>query len=114
MEKLFEKYCENYGFMEDVDFSMLKHIFDNQMYGEINIELTKDDEEILSRTIAKNVTLQLKDNNIVITGYKNSKKNIANFPLEEIDKCIIDQYNGNYTDIMLSIHNLIYKISLFI
>jgi hypothetical protein len=114
MEKLFEKYCKNYGFIKDNELEWFKSIFSSKKIKEISIDIRKDDVILLLRSVSDNVKIITKDGCVKIYYNDEFDTQITNIVLDDIQSCIIKQYNESVIDIMLLIHNLVYSITVFI
>ena len=110
MEKLFEKYCRNYGFVEDVELKEFKNIISKRIFKEIQIDVTKEDKIILLRTKVKKPIVTLKDDCVIIYYDDKCNTQASKILLNDVQKCIIKQYNSNIFEIMLMIHKTIYKL----
>jgi hypothetical protein len=114
MEKLFEKYCKNYRFVKDGELEELKSILSNEKIKEISIDITKDDKVLLLRSMSDNVKIIFKNNSFNIYIKDEFNTQITSIVLDDIQSCIVKQYNKSVIDIMLLIHNLVYSITVFI
>lgn len=114
MEKLFEKYCKNYGFIKDNELEWFKSIFSSKKVKEISVDIRKDDVILLLRSVSDNVKIITKDGCVKIYYNDEFDTQITNIVLDDIQSCIIKQYNESVIDIMLLIHNLVYSITVFI
>lgn len=110
MEKLFEKYCKNYGFVEDFELEEFKNIINNGIFKEIKIDATKEDKILLSRTEVKKPIVTLKDDCVIVCHNDKYNTQVSKILLNDVQKCIIKQYGKNIYDIILLIHNTIYKL----
>lgn len=106
----FKKYCDKYNFIADETLTEFKSIFNNNKLKELSIDIYTNTDELLLRTYEKNVCVSLDNSSIIIYKNNNDKINIANFLLKSIDNCIVKLYNDNQFEIIISIHNLNYRL----
>lgn len=111
----FKTFCEKYGFVEDVDKIQLNHIFSKKCFKILHVDLYSDNPYMLfSRIIEKNVFVSLKDGRIVIKKKDKHNTSLIDILLDNIEHCIIKQYNDSQYELIFTIHNLWYKLLVII
>lgn len=111
----FKTFCDKYGFVEDVDKIQLNHIFSKKCFKTLHVDLYFDSPHmLLSRIIEKNVLVSFKDGRIVIKKKDRHNTSIIDILVDNIEHCIIKQYNDSQYEVVFTIHNIWYKFLVII
>lgn len=102
-------YCKKYGFTKDKDMVYLNRCLTNEILKTISIDLyTSNPYMLLSRTVKENVRAVIDNGKFAI--YDDNEMVFINLLKEGIDDCAIKVYDDSRLIVILSIHNLCYRI----
>ena len=111
----FKTFCEKYGFVEDVDKMQLNHIFGKKCFKILHVDLYSDSPYMLfSRILEKNVLVDLEDGRIIIKKKDKHNTSIIDILFNNIEHCVVKQYNDSQYEVIFAIHNLCYKLLIVI
>ena len=115
MNKNFETFCEKYGFINDDNMKNLKRIFSYESFRKVYIQAyINEPYMLLLRTEEFDVKAYMENERFIIHKNDAVKTKISDFLEKSVDKCIVKEYNKKSYDVIISIHNIIYNITIFI
>lgn len=106
-----ETLCENYGFVMDNEKVEFKRIFNNNNFKSLHMDMYSLNPYMLfMRSMEKNLMVTIENNRVIIRKKDRYKTHIMDVPIEQIDRCIIKEYNNMQYEIILAIKDVYYKM----
>lgn len=102
-------YCKKYGFTKDKDMLYLNRCLTNKILETISIDVYTSNPYMLMSRMTKENSHMVIDKD-VLAMYDDNEMVFINILKKGIDNCVIKVYDDSRLTVIMSIHNLIYRI----